>query len=31
MKIEKICEYFNNIGILQLENINRFLKIYSQL
>jgi len=31
MKIEKICEYFNNIGILQIENINRFLKIYSQL
>ena len=31
MKIEKICEYFNNIGLLQLENINRFLKIYSQL
>ena len=31
MKIEKICEYFNNIGILQLENIDNFLKIYSQL
>ena len=31
MKIEKICEYFNDIGILQLENINRFLKIYTQL
>jgi hypothetical protein len=31
MKIEKICEYFNNIGILQLENIGSFLKIYSQL
>ncbi len=31
MKIEKICEYFNNIGILKIENINRFLKIYSQL
>ena len=31
MKIEKICEYFNNIGILKLENINSFLKIYSQL
>ena len=31
MTIEKICEYFNDIGILQLENINNFLKIYSQL
>ena len=31
MKIEKICEYFNSIGILKLENINSFLKIYSQL
>ena len=31
MKIEKICEYFNNIGILQLESIDNFLKIYSQL
>ena len=31
MRIEKICEYFNDIGILQLENINRFLKIYTQL
>ena len=31
MRIEQICEYFNDIGILQLENINRFLKIYTQL
>ena len=31
MKIEKICDYLNNIGILQLESINNFLKIYSQL
>ena len=31
MKIEKICEYFNSIGILKLESINSFLKIYSQL
>ena len=31
MKIEKICEYFNDIGLIQLENINRFLKIYTQL
>ena len=31
MRIEKICEYLNDIGILQLDNIDRFLKIYSQL
>ena len=31
MKIEKICEYFNDIGILQLENINSFLQIYTQI
>ena len=31
MKIEKICEYFNDIGILQLEDIDTFLKIYTQL
>ena len=31
MKIEKICEYLNDIGILQFENINKFLKIYTQL
>ena len=31
MTIEKICEYFNDIGLIQLENINRFLQIYSQL
>lgn len=31
MTIEKICEYFNEIGLIQLDNINRFLKIYTQL
>ena len=31
MTLEKICEYFNDIGILQLENINRFLQIYNQI
>ena len=31
MKIQKICEYLSDIGILQMENINRFLKIYTQL
>ena len=31
MSIEKICEYLNDIGILQLENINNFLKIYTQI
>ena len=31
MKIEKICEYFNEIGILEYENINMFLEIYSKL
>ena len=31
MSVEKICEYFNEIGILQLEDMNRFLKIYSQI
>jgi len=31
MKIEKICEYLNNIGILQIENMNEFLKIYFQV
>ena len=31
MKIEEICEYLNDIGILQIENINNFLNIYSQL
>ena len=31
MKIEKICEYFNEIGILEYENINIFLEIYSKL
>ena len=31
MRIEKICEYFNEIGILEYENINIFLEIYSKL
>ena len=31
MKIEKICEYLNEIGILEYENINTFLEIYSKL
>ena len=31
MKIEKICEYFNDIGILEVNNIDSFLRIYSQL
>ena len=31
MTLEKICEYFNDIGILQLENLNRFLQIYNQI
>ena len=31
MSVEKICEYLNEIGILQLEDMNRFFKIYSQI
>ena len=31
MKIEKICEYLNEIGIIEYENINTFLEIYSKL
>ena len=31
MKIEKICEYLNEIGILEYENINEFLNTYSIL
>ena len=31
MTLEKICEYFNDIGILQLDNIDKFLKIYKQI
>ncbi len=31
MKIEKICEYLNEIGILEYENINEFLNTYSTL
>ena len=31
MKFEKICEYFNDIGILEINNIDTFLRIYSQL
>ena len=31
MNMEKICEYLNEIGILDYENINAFLNIYSTL
>ena len=31
MSVEKICEYFNDIGILQLDEMNKFLKIYTQI
>ena len=31
MKIEKICEYLSEIGILEYENINLFLDIYTKL
>ena len=31
MNVEKICEYLNEIGILEYENINIFLNIYSKL
>ena len=31
MKIEKICEYLNEIGIVEYDNINTFLEIYSKL
>ena len=31
MKIEKICEYLSEIGILEYENINIFLDIYTKL
>ena len=31
MKIEGLCEYLNEISILQLDNINTFLKIFSQI
>lgn len=31
MKIEKICEFLNEIGILEYENINLFFEIYSKL
>ena len=29
--MEKLCEYFNDIGLLELNNINTFLKIYSNI
>ena len=31
MKIEKICEFLSEIGILEYENINIFLDIYTKL
>ena len=31
MKIEKICEYLSEIGIIEYENINIFLDIYTKL
>ncbi len=31
MKIKKICEYLSEIGILEIKDINYFLKIYSQI
>ena len=31
MEIEKICQYLNEIGIIEYENINIFLNIYSTL
>ena len=31
MKIEKLCEYLSDMGLLKLDNINNFLKIYSQI
>ena len=31
MTLEKICEYLNDIGIIQLDNIDKFLKIYNQI
>ena len=29
MKIEKLCEYFNEIGIVDLTSINHFLNVYT--
>ena len=31
MSLEKICEYLNDIGILESDNVNKFLSIYSKL
>ena len=31
MKIKKICEYLCDIGLLEIKDINYFLKIYSQI
>ena len=27
----KVCEYFNDIGIIDYDNVNDFLKIYSEI
>ena len=31
MNLEKVCEYLNDIGILEYDNVNKFLEIYSKL
>ena len=31
MKIQKICEYLSDIGLLQMTDINHFLTIYSKI
>ena len=31
MEVEKLCQYLNEIGIIEYENINIFLNIYSTL
>ena len=31
MEVEKICQYLNEIGIIEYENVNIFLNIYSTL
>ena len=31
MKIKKICEYLCDIGLLEINDINWFLKVYSQI
>ena len=31
MNIEKLCEYLNDIGVLEYENVNKFLGTYSKI